>query len=144
MDSYGGLLGNEYSGWLVMTAQDVTEGVIVLGIDFITYSPDDNERTRGWTEAKTSMKKGKKVKLDEDKTKGDEEGKEGKNDKDGDGGRNLRSQLGFDEDTVGIRRLLPETFRFEYDVDGKRTTLERDQFEAALKKPGSNFDVLTV
>lgn len=57
------------------------------------------------------MKKGKKVKLDEDKTKGDEEGKEGKNDKDGDGGRNLRSQLGFDEDTVGIRRLLPETFR---------------------------------
>ena len=111
MDSYGGLLGNEYSGWLVMTAQDVTEGVIVLGIDFITYSPDDNERTRGWTEAKTSMKKGKKVKLDEDKTKGDEEGKEGKNDKDGDGGRNLRSQLGFDEDTVGIRRLLPETFR---------------------------------
>lgn len=42
-----------------------------------------------------------------------------------------------------LYQLNPNS-RFEYDVDGKRTTLERDQFEAALKKPGQNFDVLTV
>lgn len=46
-DSQGTLVGNEYSGWLVLDLPDVNEGIIVLRM-MTGLAASDNKRTEGW------------------------------------------------------------------------------------------------
>ena len=137
MDSKGGVLGNEYSGWLVFTVKDVKEGIIMLALE-TSHDPSENDRTKDWTEARTSEKQeAKKEEEDEEKDAGDdgegektnEETKEAKDvaetektdEKNGADGRRLRrgySQVAAR--TKKRRRLLPEAFKFDFAI-GKGT-----------------------
>ena len=47
-DGRGAVIGNEYSGWLVMTLKDLKEGVIVLKLH-TWYKGHDSTVTKGWT-----------------------------------------------------------------------------------------------
>ena len=48
MNSKGGILGNEYSGWLVMNILDVKEGIIVLKLE-TEHKSEESIVTDGWT-----------------------------------------------------------------------------------------------
>jgi len=71
MASKGGVLGNEFSGWLVFTVKDVNEGVIVLALE-TSHDPNESTRTEGWTEARTSEKQEEKKEEEKEQTKEEE------------------------------------------------------------------------
>jgi flagellar biosynthesis GTPase FlhF len=71
MASKGGVLGNEFSGWLVFTVKDVKEGVIVLALE-TSHDPNESTRTEGWTEARTSEKQEEKKEEKEEQAKEEE------------------------------------------------------------------------
>ena len=71
MASKGGVLGNEFSGWLVFTVKDVKEGVIVLALE-TSHDPNESTRTEGWTEARTSEKQEEKKEEEEEQAKEEE------------------------------------------------------------------------
>ena len=78
MASKGGVLGNEFSGWLVFTVKDVKEGLIAVVLD-TSHEPNESTRTEGWTEARTSEKQ------EEEKKEEQEEEKEEQAEEEGDG-----------------------------------------------------------
>ena len=47
-DARGAIIGNEYSGWLVMTPKDLKEGLIILKLH-TWHTKDESTRTKGWT-----------------------------------------------------------------------------------------------
>jgi len=156
MDSKGGVLGNEYSGWLVFTVKDVKEGIIMLALE-TSHDPSENDRTKDWTEARTSEKQ--EVKKDGDAVDGgegekaDEENKAAEHDaetekadekNETDGRRLRRGYSQVAARTNKRRRLLPEAFKFDFAIDGKVTTLDKRAFEERIKKPRDNLELLTV
>lgn len=110
-DGRGGIIGNEFSGWLVLTLKDVTEGLIMIKMH-TWHTEDENLITQNWktvnNEPASRRLRDKNGKLDTDfrKLHG--------------GARKLVRST----DTVG----LPDTFVFEYAIDGKVTTLSKDEF----------------
>lgn len=118
-DGRGGIIGNEFSGWLVLTLKDVTEGLIMIKLH-TWHTEDENLITKGWTAVNNEVERRRlrdgKQKLD---TSPQSVGSEVN-----DGDRNLPRNLVRSTDTVD----LPDTFVFEYAIDGKVTTLSKDEF----------------
>lgn len=46
-DARGGLVGNEFAGWVVMELKDLKEGIIVIKVEDWLF-PEDNSRTQKW------------------------------------------------------------------------------------------------
>ena len=135
--SRGAIVGNEYSGWLVLTLEDVKEGIIVLKLH-TWHTPDENKRTEGWTTVNNEPETGRRLR---DR-------------------QQLFEDLIDDEDSVleaddeqGERMLggrsyntpeLPEGFMFEYAIDGQITTLNKDQFLEQKKQLQRVVETLTL
>jgi len=115
-DSRGFLVGNEYSGWLVMELPEVKEGIIVLKM-FTWLKPEHSTITEGWTsvnnEGRRLGTRGQRL------------------------GANTTSTLSlhWEKDEIPIpeertRRLLelPDTFVFDYAINGKVTSWNKDEF----------------
>ena len=118
-DGRGGLFMDGYAGWLVMTVP-VKEGIIISKIE-TWHSVDSNPITRSWKSENNKR-------------------------------RNLRrsslltingTRIHYDESDIARdkRRLKPEPpaycdeFRFEYAIDGKITSLDKDVFSTNFSKP---------
>ena len=122
----GAVIGNEYSGWLVFKLEDLKEGLILLKL--FTMLPEENsKRTEGWTSVnnepieKRMLRDGKHSSR-EDAAETKELGSEAKQE---DGHRRLGGKQENLDD-------LPESFRFEYAIDGEITSLDKGQLEERL------------
>ena len=134
----GAVIGNEYSGWLVITLEDVKEGIIVLKLH-TWHTNDESTKTKGWKSVnneKTSRRlrdrqpeflnvTSKSSSPAEDFSRWDEME-----------GRMLMRSYDTPE--------LPDTFEFDYAVDGKITTLSKDQFLEKKKQVQRVVETLTV
>ncbi|KAL3922089.1 MAG: hypothetical protein SGARI_006533 [Bacillariaceae sp.] len=115
-DARGAIIGNEYSGWLVLTLNDLKEGIVILKLH-TWHTEDESLRTKGWTTV--------------------------------DNKRSLRSGV---QTASGERRLvrstdtpdLPDGFEFEFAIDGKITTLKKDEFLAQKKRLQRVVETLTI
>jgi len=123
-DGRGAVIGNEFSGWLVMNLKDLKEGVIILKLH--TWHTEDE----------------KSIAQDIDP--------------DGRQRRQLRqtSQVKANKEHHEIvdRMLtrdyntpdLPDEFVFEYAIDGKITTLTKDQFLEEKKQIDRVVETITI
>jgi hypothetical protein len=120
-DARGMILGNEYSGWFVMELPNLQAGIVVLKLITERLVPELSTRTEGWTT------------VNDDAT-----------------GRRLAeyatlpASRHLKKDEVKPIDLLPETFAFDYAIDGVITTLDKDEFKSRLKTPQRVLEMLTV
>lgn len=123
-DHRGGLIGNEYSGWIVMTLdRPVEHGIIIVKIEDWLKS-ERSKRTEGWTEVNNGNRNDhQRRRLTEDDIMMESDG-----------------MMEFVEDEGKImssevtRRLLPDSFIFEFAIDKQVTTWTKTEFEEQLKE----------
>ena len=138
------MIGNGYSGWLVLNLDEVKEGIIIIKLH-TWHTMDQSSKTEGWT----SVNNG-----EEDKQRNlrrysnSHSSFSNKNDEDAflvveaaDGEPNDR-----DDRILKFHDIpdLPEGFIFEYAIDGKVTTLKKDEFQKELKDIGRQVEILTL
>jgi hypothetical protein len=128
-DGRGAIVGNEYAGWLVMTLKNVTHGIIVIKIQ-TWHIRDENPRTRGWNTVNgvtrrlgdfnipnlLSSQFGDTLEVKYDSSLFDAS----------DQSRHLKMRS-YDCPP------LPETFAFDYAINGKITSLNNTEFIDAKK-----------
>jgi hypothetical protein len=106
-DARGAIIGNEFSGWLVLTLKDLNEGLVAIKLHTWHYE-SESTITKDWTtvnneRGKRQLREGTNVLLAKEE----------------------RRNLGVRKtDTVE----LPDTFEFDYAIDGKITTLKKNEF----------------
>ena len=121
-DGRGVLAGNGLSGWLVMTLKDLKEGIIVLKVHTWT-SPDDNTITQDW---KTENNERQRM-------------------------LELEGDAYDDAAVPAHERLLgkgaedyPDSFKFEYALNGKITTWTKQEFIEKKKQVQRVVEALTL
>mmetsp|Transcript_15996 Transcript_15996/g.23525 ORF Transcript_15996/g.23525 Transcript_15996/m.23525 type:complete len:935 (+) Transcript_15996:62-2866(+) len=102
MDNRGGIIGNAYSGWLVMNLKDLKEGIIIIKIE-TWHKPEESLRTKGWTEVNN--------------------------------GQRYLDGYGMTDDTHRRLEGLPDTLFFDFAIDGKVTSWNKDEFEENRRIP---------
>lgn len=109
-DARGSVMGNEYSGWLVMELPNVREGLVILKL-FTWKGPNSVTRTNGWTSV-----------------------------------NNEGPPLQDDGEPKALKDLaeLPESFSFEYAIEGQITSLDKEQFISRLSKPQRVMEMITL
>jgi len=133
-DERGAIIGNEYSGWLVLTLDDVKEGLIVLKLH-TWHIESESTKTEGWTSvndeaANRRLREGRRS-FQEDVAGGDAPFDDGEHDE-----RMLMRSYDTPE--------LPEGFMFEYAIDGQITTLTKEQFLEQKKQVQRVVETLTI
>jgi hypothetical protein len=131
-DERGAVLGSELSGWLVLQIprKEVQEGIIILKLH-TWYHSSDNSRTRDW------------------QTVNNETSGELFNQTSADDGLHERQLLhslparDLTEQEFKTPRL-GEWFQFEYAIDGRVTTLSRDEFLSRKKDIQRLVEVITL
>ncbi len=113
-DGRGAIIGNEFSGWLVMELKGVAAGIIVLKLHTWHYESEQT-RTAGWTTVNNEAS-GRLLEYTSDSPK---------------------SELPAFERDLKTRKYdtppLPDAFVFEYAINGVITSLDKDKFLATKK-----------
>jgi len=127
----GAIIGNEYSGWLVVNLQDVKEGVIVLKLH-TWHTSDENTVTKEWTSVNNERNlRASFLRAVERPALS-----------------TMRIEARDDQRGLKVRSTetppMPETMAFEYAIDGNITRLPRDEFLAATKTLQRVLQVLTI
>lgn len=120
----GALIGNEYSGWLVMNLEDLTEGIIIIKIH-TWHIESESTKTQGWTSVdgkEASRRLGEKTNTKQIPDEVPDEQSEVDVDLDEEEHRRNLKMRSYDTPD------LPDNFQFEYAIDGDVTTLNKDQF----------------
>jgi hypothetical protein len=120
-DARGMILGNEYSGWFVMELPNLQAGIVVLKLITERLVPELSTRTEGWTTVNDDAT-GRR--LPEYAT--------------------LPASRHLKKEEVKPIDQLPETFAFDFAVDGVVTTLNKEEFKSQLKTPQRVLEMLTV
>jgi len=108
-DARGCILGDEYSGWLVMNLQALKEGLILMKLE-TWHVATDHPLTKGWNTVNN----------------------EAANDEE----RSLRVDYNMVE--------LPETFFFDFAINGKITSLDKKSFVEKVRKLQRVVEVMTI
>ena len=133
-------MGNEFSGWLVITLNNLKEGIIVLKLHTWHYS-NENTITEGWTSVNNEPQRLRERKLDTSASEAFQRTKQPIASSSTRAEENLRRSLGVrSTDTPA----LPDTMIFEYAIDGKITTLARDDFLQKLQQLQRVVQTLTI
>jgi hypothetical protein len=124
-DSRGTIVGNEYAGWVIFDIPVLQHGLIMLRY-LSDITPDQNARTKGWSTVNN-------------------------------GGRLLRYGLtanvsafndpgspSADERVLGTVADYPADFKFEYSINGKVTTLSKQDFIDQRKEPQRFSELITL
>eukprot|EP00980_Cylindrotheca_fusiformis_P004791 scaffold1028_cov135-Cylindrotheca_fusiformis.AAC.1 len=129
-DGRGGIIGNEFSGWLVLNLKDVTEGLIMIKMH-TWHKEDENVITKSWSSVNNEPD-GRRLR---------------------DGSRSPGTLLEGARSNASIERNLvrstatvdlPDTFEFEYAIDGKVTTLAKGEFLERKKDIQQYVEILTI
>jgi hypothetical protein len=144
-DGRGAVIGNEYAGWLVLQLKDLKEGILVVKLHTWHYD-SENTRTAGWKAVNNEAENSRR-RLRVSEPDGSAEASSVQDDWD----RDWHS--GYDESLEhGERSLmrnystpeLPETFMFDYAINGKITTLNKSEFLAQKKQVQRVVETLTL
>lgn len=131
-DSRGAVVGNEFSGWMVLEIPKVEEGLIMIKI-YSRVNEASNTITEGWTKVNN-------------------------------GGRQLRSETpplavvdgstydlsdsdyidGQPDQRLLSSNTLPDSFRFDYAINGKVTTLDKEEFHDMIRPVQRVVEVLVL
>mmetsp|Transcript_2940 Transcript_2940/g.6591 ORF Transcript_2940/g.6591 Transcript_2940/m.6591 type:complete len:329 (-) Transcript_2940:1116-2102(-) len=117
-DARGAIIGNEFSGWLVLNLKDLKEGVVVIKIH-TWHTADESTRTKGWKAVNNGKRQRRRLgdpntpTIMSNTTSYDDEHELTQS-------RNLMRSYDTPE--------LPDGFVFEYAIDGKVTSLNKKQF----------------
>lgn len=121
MDGRGGILGNEFSGWIVMNLKNLKEGIIMIKME--TWHRDaENTRTAGWTTVNNETRRlGHGLDFYHE---------------DSQIGYGVYDEKPEDETFKISERLLktppapelPETFSFDYAIDGNIKSFNKTEF----------------
>jgi len=124
----GAIIGNEYSGWLVVTLKGVKEAIIILKLH-LWHEASESTRTEGWTSVSNerNLRSSFLRAVESNATMPVDAGERH---------RSLR------RDTDPTPQ--PDTMAFEYAIDGKIHRLPRDEFFSAVKGLQRVVDVLTI
>lgn len=117
-DFRGAVIGNEFSGWLVMTLKDLKEGIIVVKLH-TWHTEEESTMTVGWTSVDNTRQRRRLgeswIQLGED----------------------FDPAVTMDDVEASVERMtmrsydtpeLPDNFALEYAIDGKVTTLTKSEF----------------
>jgi hypothetical protein len=129
-DARGFLGGTEYSGWVVMNLPDMKEGIILLKF-FTWINADQVTRTKDWTSVNNEKRMLRSAALNDQNVTDvfDDE----------------YEYLDSESPPNQERRLsLPDNFIFDYAINGKITSLTRDQFAVQLKSIQRVMDIITL
>jgi hypothetical protein len=126
-DYRGAIIGNEYSGWLVMKLKELKEGIIILKLH-TWHTEDESTRTKGWT----TVDNKRNLRIGEGESNG--------------------SQSILTSDLSDARMLmrsydtpeLPDSFQLEYAIDGKITTLNKKEFLEKKQQLQRVVETLTI
>jgi hypothetical protein len=126
-DYRGAIIGNEYSGWLVMKLKELKEGIIILKLH-TWHTEDESTRTKGWT----TVDNKRNLRVGEGESNG--------------------SQSILTSDLSDARMLmrsydtpeLPDSFQLEYAIDGKITTLNKKEFLEKKQQLQRVVETLTI
>jgi hypothetical protein len=132
-DARGFMIGTEYSGWVVMEIPDMKEGLLLLKF-FTWMKGGEVTRTKGWTSVNNEGRMLRSAALNN---------------------QNVSTDVWDDEyeylddeseDLPNERRRLeiPDTFMFDYAINGKITTLNKEQFTENLKSVQRVVDIITL
>lgn len=120
-DSRGTLSGSEFAGWLVLDIPDVQEGLILLRV-FTWLVAANNPRTAGWTSVNNES--GRRRSLKSASLRNATRFADSYATTSAD---SVRPDSRLQDEEDGLRRLLPESFRFEFAVNGKITSWTEKQ-----------------
>lgn len=130
----GAIIGNEFSGWLVLTLNGVKEGIIILKLHTWHYE-HENTITNGWVSVNNEarhLREGVQERMDRHFDEGE---------------REILEKQHF-ERSLGIRSTdtpqLPDTMVFEYAIDGQVFSLPRDEFLAKKHQLQRVVETLTI
>ena len=123
-DARGMILGNEYSGWLVMELPKVKAGIVVMKVVTERLTPEHSTRTVGW-ETVNNESNGRRLMEYQSIPQS----------------RLLRS---LKKEEIKPIELLPETFLFDFAVDGKVTTWNKEEFKNHVKTPQRVLEFITL
>lgn len=122
-DSRAAIIGNAFSGWLVMTLSALKEGIIMVKVHTWSKS-SDNTITADWNSENNERRLNLGAVEHEDD---------------------------YDDSDPNHRLLekdpaqdYPDTFKFEYAIDGAVTTLDKNQFLEKRKKVQRVIEILTL
>ncbi|KAG7356197.1 hypothetical protein IV203_000883 [Nitzschia inconspicua] len=124
-DYRGAIIGNEYSGWLVMTLKDLKEGIIILKLH-TWHTEDESTRTKGWTTVDNKRSLRRQGIVDPTGVSGLDQSSE--------------RMLMRSYDTPD----LPDSFELEYAIDGKITTLNKTEFLEKKQQLQRVVETLTI
>ena len=123
-DARGMILGNEYSGWLVMELPNVKAGIVVMKVVTERLTPEHSTRTVGW-ETVNNESSGRRLMTYSSIPQS----------------RLLRN---LKKEEIKPIELLPETFQFDFAIDGKITTLNKNEFKDRVKQPQRVLEFMTL
>jgi hypothetical protein len=123
-DARGMILGNEYSGWLVMELPKVKAGIVLMKVVTERLTPEHSTLTVGW-ETVNNESNGRRLT---------------------DYPKNPPSKLLRDLKKEEIKPIeqLPETFQFDFAIDGKITTWNKEEFKSHVKTPQRVLEFITL
>merc|ERR1719491_1213110 len=133
-DPRGAVIGNEYSGWLVMTLKELKEGIIILKLH-TWHTANESTITQGWKSV-GNVRRRRRL---------------------GESLIHLNTsesfQRGYYETNEPTNRMLmrsydtpklPDQFSFEYSIDGVVTSLTGDQFLKKKKQIQRVVETITI
>mmetsp|Transcript_24884 Transcript_24884/g.45064 ORF Transcript_24884/g.45064 Transcript_24884/m.45064 type:complete len:965 (-) Transcript_24884:82-2976(-) len=152
MDNRGGVIGNELSGWLVMNLKDVKAGIVIIKLE-TRHLPEESKRTiASSNESKNDDPPKIKDEKELEKPQQEESNKETQDTETEDTQREKKDETdkteGTPEDKIedtqkenegendtedpkrDLKEVpeLPDTFEFDYAINGRITTLDKEQF----------------
>lgn len=116
----GAIVGNEYSGWLVINLEGLKEGIIMVKLH-TWHTPDESAITTDWTTVNNERRLRDRF---------------------------VRDITSHSERSLGVRPTdtpaLPDTMAFEFAIDGKISTLPRDEFLNTTKRIQRVVEIVTL
>lgn len=123
-DARGMILGNEYSGWFVMELPNVKAGIIVMKVVTERLTPEHSTLTVGWETVNNESNGRRLIQYDQIPKS-----------------RLLRY---LKKEEIKPIDQLPETFQFDFAIDGKITTWNKDEFKNHVKTPQRVLEFITL
>lgn len=134
MDHRGGVVGDGLSGWLVMNLKAVKHGIIIIKLES-WHKSGRNKRTKGWTEENNHSNRYMR------RTRALDTIKKGPN------SLETHHVFSYPQQKLDDRTLKAEycdDFKFEYAIDGKITSLDKDEFKQKKKAVQRQVELLTL
>jgi len=135
-DAHGDIVGNAFSGWLVLTVPKVKEGIIILKLNS-WHDPKEHIMTKDWTSVNNVQARN----LRENPTEVDEMLYESEISPAG------AEYTDSDHRSLGWKytpRDVPDNFEFDYAINGKITTMKKAEYMEKKKNLQGVLEALVI